>query len=445
MKIKNILSSSKGFSLTEIMIAMGLLGALSMGVMKLMENSNKAAKNIESKDEISMMAREMSDILASANNCEESLRDKKVGNSVFFIKQVNKVTGVKTLVEKFNPIPDSVKNSKVVVESMRVSKVDANGTDGSQGIATLEVFFRKPKSGHLGARVVKKEITLSANLCNRDYITASTFAGVMSQCSDLGKKLIEAPTQWPVGKWYAVCQDCTVAGYNKINFCQSEADGGVDVAAVSKLSCINMGGTFDDATQKCNLNDQTAKIACGTLGGVYHEASKICAIGEGVTNLQTKLCVLEKNFLGETIAGGKTTLCSPNTLISGIGLVNAKHSKHDCTGLGGTVMTDSDGKGFCKFISQTTCPSGWLNYNGWRSYNGYNAVVNSCSTCDSGFEKNSCCDWTVNCASNPGVSFSAYASQPSCAWTKCTYNNIGCKRDTQTGTARGKQAEIGCY
>ena len=441
MKIKNILSSSKGFSLTEIMIAMGLLGALSMGVMKLMENSNKAAKNIESKDEISMMAREMSDILASANNCEESLRDKKVGNSVFFIKQVNKVTGVKTLVEKFNPIPDSVNNSKVVVESMRVSKVDANGTDGSQGIATLEVFFRKPKSGHLGARVVKKEITLSANLCNRNYITASTFPGVMSQCLG-GKKLIEAPTQWAAGNWYAVCQDCTVAGYNKINFCQSEADGGVDVAAVSKLTCINMGGTFDDATQKCDLDDQTAKIACGTLGGDYNEDDKICAIGNGFAKLQTKLCDFEKKFLGETMTGGSTTLCKPNVPVSGIGLVNAKHTKHDCNALGGSVMSDSAGKGFCKFItlpSAPGCPTGWIQYNGWSNWVSASPTGNDASRWS--------CRSNPNCygkdCSLPPIAFSEWAPHQSCQVGDCHYDY--CSRYHTYRTVNASRSLIGCY
>lgn len=438
MKMKNILCSSKGFSLTEIMIAMGLLGALSMGLMKLMDNSNKAAKNIESKDEISMMAREMSDILASANNCEESLRDKKVGNSVFFIKQVNKVTGAKTLVEKFNPVAPTEENSKVVVESMTVTKVDANGTDGSQGIATLEVLFRKPKSGHLGARVVKKEITLSANLCNRDYITATTFAGVMSQCSGLGKKLIEAPTEWPAGKFYAVCQDCTVAGYNKINFCQSEADGGVDVAAVSKLSCINMGGTFDDATQKCNLNDQTAKIACGTLGGVYNEVSKICAIGDGVAKLQTKLCDLEKKFLGETMAGGTTTLCTPNVPVSGIGLVNAKHTKHDCSGLGGSVMSDSAGKGFCKF-NATSCPTGWTQYNGWSNWVGASAQGND--------DHKGICVSNPNCygidCSYPSIGFSEWAPFQSCQVGDCHFD--GCSRYHTYRTINASRSQIGCY
>jgi len=438
MKIQNVLKSSQGFSLAEIMVAMGLLGAISLGVMRLMDNSNKAAKNIESKDEISMMAREMSDILASANNCEESLRDKKAGNSVFFITQVNKVTGVKAPVSKFNPVAPGIENTKVVVESMRVSKVDANGTDGSQGMATLEVFFRKPKSGHLGARVVKKEITLSANLCNKDYITATSFAGVMSLCTGLGKKLIEAPTQWPVGKWYAVCQDCTVAGYNKINFCQSEADGGVDVSAVSKLSCINMGGVFEDATQKCNLNDQTAKIACGTLGGVYNEASQICAIGEGVVKLQTKLCDFEKKFYGETMTGGTTTLCTPNVLVSGIGLVNWKHTKHDCSALGGSVMSDSAGKGFCKFTA-TSCPTGWTQYNGWSNWVGASPQGNDASK--------GICLSNPNCGgidcSWPSIGFSEWAPFQSCQVGDCHYD--GCSRYHTYRTVSASRSQIGCY
>ena len=61
MKNKNL--SDSGFSIVEIMVAMGLLGVLSYGVMKLMDNSNKVSKDIQTKDEIFQHQTEIGQIL----------------------------------------------------------------------------------------------------------------------------------------------------------------------------------------------------------------------------------------------------------------------------------------------------------------------------------------------------------------------------------------------
>jgi prepilin-type N-terminal cleavage/methylation domain-containing protein len=57
MKNKNL--SDSGFSIVEIMVAMGILGVLSYGVMKLMDNSNKVSKDIQTKDEIFQLQTEI--------------------------------------------------------------------------------------------------------------------------------------------------------------------------------------------------------------------------------------------------------------------------------------------------------------------------------------------------------------------------------------------------
>ena len=72
MNIKTFLKSVSGFSFVEIMVAMGLLGAISVGVMRVMDNANKASKTIEVKDDIIQMERQIADVLNSQNNCEET-------------------------------------------------------------------------------------------------------------------------------------------------------------------------------------------------------------------------------------------------------------------------------------------------------------------------------------------------------------------------------------
>lgn len=443
MIFKRNLNSSGGFSLPEVMIAMGLLGAIALGVTKMMETSNKAAKNIENKDEITHMTREIADILANPNNCEETLRDKASDNDVYFIKQVNKLTSEKVTVARFSPVPATTPNTKVVVESMKVRNVSDNGSDGSQGIATLEINFRKPKGDQLGGKVIKKEISLNASLCNRNQIILSSYAAVVSACTGAGKKLIEAPYQWPAttGSWYGVCQDCTVAGANKIRFCQSQAMTGVDVGAVSKLTCINMGGTFDDATQKCDLGSAAVKASCEILGGVFDATNVKCLMGSGVTNLQEKLCAFEVAFLQTTPLGGNTTLCNPLQQVTGTALANNVHTRNDCTSLGGTVMTDSaTGKGFCRFMA-SSCPTGWIQYNGWSNWNTetfYGASQGYRSLCGHSCPGTNC---TVS-----GVSFAAYAARPQCNIGNCSFDcGTCCTRTTTWETKYANRTQIGCY
>ena len=94
MKIKNIISNSIGFTIPEIMIAVGLMGVAAMGTMKMMENSTKASKNMEIKDNILQVQREVNDILSNPNNCEATLAGRTVGGQVPIIYQV--IEGVPT-------------------------------------------------------------------------------------------------------------------------------------------------------------------------------------------------------------------------------------------------------------------------------------------------------------------------------------------------------------
>ncbi len=231
-----------GFSLVEVLAAIAVLGVLSTVIMKLMDNANKSAKTIEAKDEISQLQREISDLLSNPNNCQATLGQRTVGAAVPIVYHM--VNGVPT--PKITP--STLASTKAKVQAIEVKSIDING-DGSQAIGTLDVTFLKP-SNALGGRDIKKEIKFNANLCAKNLISGATNQAILSQCSGAGFQLIQGPYDWNSSKW-AVCQDCNSASSNPIMTCQSTGGGGVDVGNISQLSCVSLGGTFDEATSRC--------------------------------------------------------------------------------------------------------------------------------------------------------------------------------------------------
>lgn len=428
MKISTLINSKNGFSIVEITIAMGLLGALSLGVMKLMENSQKAAKNIENKDEISQLQHEISDILRNPINCEASLGSKVAGSggvdmfsNVISINQV--ING--SISPKFTAT-NTITN-KVTIQSMRIKSVDFNGSDGSLALATLEISFKKPTSS-IGGQTIKKEIKVSANTCWKKIIQNTNLQTLMSECSGAGKKLIEGPHSWNNTNW-AVCQDCSDASqYNAIRSCQSQGDGGgVDTGNLSKISCLNMGATYDETTLTCKF-------------------------GEGASSLQARLCTFETKLLSESMTGGRTTLCVPATNVTGAGLVNGLHTKEQCTSSGGVVQEN-----FCKFNvtprAPITCPSGWTQYKFWSNNDAINkAAFNApqkVQTPKVGFVPATYCHACTNSGCTaPSESFEEHRQwYSSCKWESCVYEqgDYNCERNRDPQIEYSKKSMVGCY
>ena len=267
MNIKTFLKSVSGFSFVEIMVAMGLLGAISVGVMRVMDNANKASKTIEVKDDIIQMERQIADVLNSQNNCEETLGEKTINSNIPIIYQVVNNQPL----AKFSV--SSGTSNKIHITSMRVKEVELNGGDGSTALASLEVVFSKPATAN-GGRQIKKDIILNANLCQKKWIQHADLIELLKLCTG---KIVDGPTKWGTTYW-AACQDCTMANSKTIYSCQARggSGGGVDIGNMTKITCLNMGGTFDDVTSTCSLRDKIAEDSCYALGGVIDTATGSC-------------------------------------------------------------------------------------------------------------------------------------------------------------------------
>ncbi len=242
--------------MVEIMVAAALLGGLSLGVVKLMENANKASKTIEVKDDIIQMERLITDVLNSPNNCEATLGEKTIGSNIPVIYQIINNQPV----PKFS-VSTATSNS-IQITSMKIKNVDPNGSDGSTALASLEVTFKKP-NGALGGSEIKKEIVLNANLCQKKWIKHTVMKDLISLCNG---KIVDGPNKWGSTYW-AACQDCSMLSSKTIYSCQSRGGTGVDIGNISKIACYNLGGTFDDVTSNCDIKEKVTQDSCYALGG----------------------------------------------------------------------------------------------------------------------------------------------------------------------------------
>ena len=431
MKIKKLLNSMNGFSLVEMTVVLALMGAAAVGVMKMTETANKAGKNIETKDEISQLNNRINDILKNPTNCQASLGGRTLNSPAPFIHQV--IGGA--IVPKYTAEGATPANpNKVSIDSMIITAIDLNGTNGSQALATLRVGYRKPNIGSVGGQVLNKEILINANLCLKNFIqipSTALISTLMGQCIN-GSRLVDGPHTWGAIQW-AICQDCTNAiTSNKIQSCQSQGSGGgVDISSLTELTCATQGGVWDNATSSCD----TGNASCTALGGTYDATTDNCSIGAGAGSLQAKLCAVEAKLLAETLDGGTTTMCVPNVAVSGTGLVNGNHTKKQCTSSGGTIQAD-----FCKFPA-ANCPGGWLQYNGWSNWLGGSATGSGQgyrTICGHSCDGSSC--------TNPTISFSAFAPWQNCSYQSCAYqSSLSCIRQYTPHNLPASRSVIGCY
>jgi type II secretory pathway pseudopilin PulG len=276
MKTKNFFKSVSGFSIVEVVVAMGLLGGVSLGFIRLMDNANKASKTIEVKDDILQMERQIADVLNSQNNCEATLFEKTINNDVPIIYQVVNNEPIAKLTVS------SVTSKQIQISSMKIKNVDQNGSDGSTALATLEVVFKKPSTTY-GAQDITKQIILNANLCQKKWIQHTDLKELLKLC--IGGKIIDGPNTWGATYW-ASCQDCSMANAKTIYSCQARGgSGGIDATNMAKISCYNIGGTFDDVTSTCSLRDKIAEDSCYAIGGVLDTSDGSCKFDMPKKNL----------------------------------------------------------------------------------------------------------------------------------------------------------------
>lgn len=208
--------NNNGFSLLQILVAVGLLSLVSLGVADLMVNSNRASKSMSTKMERLIFYTEVSNSLLTEKNCSDAIQ-----NNPFNLTKINSVDGMEFSLN----LPglgqvsagQDIQSTNLSVESLSMSSAVHQGVSAG------------------GGNVYRVNIN----------------AKVKSKTSILGGTSL-APIPLP-GIFV------TVVG-GMITNCSSEL-------GVAYL-CKQMDGVFDPSTNKCNVSP-TPEEACNLVSGTY--------------------------------------------------------------------------------------------------------------------------------------------------------------------------------
>lgn len=148
MQKKLMKLSKSGFSLVQVMIAVGLLGMIAVGVMQVSKQMQTTAVSGETSVEEIQLITHISTVLIDSDSCRETFRGLELGKPIDSIKRV-KMTGEKLEVFKAG--------EKYGNRSLLLKEMTLTGTEGDE---TLELTLERIKAGVSGAKEIKKRIPL---------------------------------------------------------------------------------------------------------------------------------------------------------------------------------------------------------------------------------------------------------------------------------------------
>lgn len=294
----NFFKNNQGFSLVETMVAAGMLGLLAMAGVKLMQNQNQAMKTIETKSEYNGIMNDIRTILADSNSCRTTFGGQNAKNmpvgTVTQITQVVASGNVTRYTSNANWMQaQAYGNGKIRIIGMRLSDA-ATDVETTAGVG--------PTVG-----TTNLILTFTSGLRESNK-TLETFEKSMK------------------------LNVTTVAGSTNINDCNSTvADNSLNDMT---KACASLAGTYDPATERCNLTAYTNPFTPATFVAV---STKF--LDDWATQWLTVLDARYVNVTGDTMTGALTMQNNINMAgASSIQFPSDRRKKKDIEDLQATLI-----------------------------------------------------------------------------------------------------------
>lgn len=246
--MKKLFKTISGFSILELMVGLGISAATALVVMKITDNANKASKDIQTKDDIIQFQHELNQILSNPTNCELNLGDRRLQNEVFVTGVRHSKSGEDKTKYETGLLVLADQQRQTHISRARIKEVNLNSSNGNNAIVDLEVTFKKPSNkNRIGGEEVNRIIKLSASLCSREIIFGADI-NMDGQCQEQNQQLVQGPyKEHGTQNHWAVCEECpsVITPNLPISACHSiSAGSGVNLDNLTKMQCLNMGGTM---------------------------------------------------------------------------------------------------------------------------------------------------------------------------------------------------------
>lgn len=196
--------TQKGFSLVQVMVAMALLGVISVGIMQVMKTGAKTQTTLETSYELTQTLGFIERMLASPGACEATVKDKFLGDT---LTSINDYDSDGETIKAVYSVNQEV--GKIKILSIKLDTAIITTSDG--GSTNLIIDFDKGNSGKrdmFGGKTFSKKIPIFVDNCDRDVIVNQASKGnLQTTCTGFGGK-IKDYEQDVDGTWFGTCQYC---------------------------------------------------------------------------------------------------------------------------------------------------------------------------------------------------------------------------------------------
>lgn len=131
------IKSKKGLSLIEVMVAVGVLGIVTLVITSLLTNSVKTQQGIQAKDQQREVTGEMRTLLADKNACFRSLGARNPQTTFVVNNLRDAANNIKFAINTKD------KTNQLIFKEFRVGNWQPDATSPSQGIADFSVKLQK--------------------------------------------------------------------------------------------------------------------------------------------------------------------------------------------------------------------------------------------------------------------------------------------------------------
>ena len=168
--------ANRAVSLTEVLVAMGMVGGLSLGYLQISSDHDKSQKKIEAGFEIDMLIMDMTQVLSNERACANTLgSDLAEGRDIAVIKN----SAGQVVFQKGKKYGQNL----IQIKSMKMANLDTTG-DGFGNVEVL-VTFEKTTKSRLGKREEVRSIPLPIRAAPDRVVCYPTDGSMLVAQSDI--------------------------------------------------------------------------------------------------------------------------------------------------------------------------------------------------------------------------------------------------------------------
>lgn len=208
------LLNQKGVSLVQVMVAAGLMGLVSISLMRLQKNTMMFSNSVDAKFETDVIMMKVKAIIANKETCNTNFQNQNVNNTT--LESLVNMNGHKII----STLEEENTNPKIEITSIEIQPKlvdDGSGTlVNSSSIFNLAIGIKR-KASIVGAKEQIKNVLVLADI--------NSETGIINSCETNDNELVNAATQMicngPGVVYNEATGECSISSIGETQVCEN--------------------------------------------------------------------------------------------------------------------------------------------------------------------------------------------------------------------------------